>query len=63
MVKVYYKGRHVCDEPPYTEEEEMALYKAASARGGLTILHGSPGAASQPLPKVPPPPAGKPPRS
>lgn len=34
-------GIHYYHEPPYTEEEEMAMYKAfAGGPEGFTILHG-----------------------
>jgi hypothetical protein len=60
MVKVYYKGRHVGDEPPYTEEEELELYRMASYQGGgATILHGPRAAMPPRPPEVPPPPAKK----
>jgi hypothetical protein len=65
MVNVYNrKGELIYREPPYTEEEEMELYKAMSyAGGGATILHGSPDASPPSPPKAPQPQAGKPRRS
>jgi hypothetical protein len=52
-------------EPPYTEEEALEIYAGVSAKGGVTMLHGSspPGAQPQPQPEAPPPPARKPRRS
>jgi hypothetical protein len=63
MVRVRAENGSYYHEPPYTDAEEMALYKAASARGGLTILHGPPAASPQPLPSAPQQPARKPRRS
>jgi hypothetical protein len=70
MVAVYYQGRIVAHEPPYTDEESMEIYAAASyAGGGATILHGStppgqtpPVASPQRAPEAPPQTAAKTPK-
>ena len=60
MVKVYDKnGKHVMNEPPYTEAEEMDLYRRVGG-GPVAILHAPKAAAS---PQSPPPPNVKPRRS
>jgi hypothetical protein len=33
-------GIHYYHEPPYTWEEEMAIYKGMDINGPVTILHG-----------------------
>ena len=51
-------GIHFYHEPPYTFEEEMAIYKGMDIDGPVTILHGPRPAASKPAtpPQKPPPP-------
>ena len=62
MVAVYYKGEIAFHEPPYTEEEEFELYKAASYKDGAVIVRGSPrGSGTSPAspPSAPKPPEAK----
>ena len=54
MVDVIYKGRVVCREPPFTEEEEFELYKAASYKDGAVIVRGSPRGSAATAPASPP---------
>jgi hypothetical protein len=60
MVRIISPEGGIWDEPPYTEEEELALYKAMSCEGGTTILHGArPPVAEPPLPSAKPTPPEK----
>jgi hypothetical protein len=55
MVKKVAENGSFYHEPPYTEEEELALYRHGPS---FTVLHSSrpPAAPKHPLPKSPQPP-------
>jgi hypothetical protein len=61
MVRMVSDEGGIWHEPPYTEEEEMELYRLATYKPGATFLHGPrpPGEEPPSPPAEPPLPAEK----
>ena len=62
MVRRVSKQGGVWHEPPYTEEEEAAFYRAAVGEGPFTFLHSGGEQPSPPAPVEKPQPPRKTPR-
>lgn len=65
MVRKINEDGYVYHEPPYTEAEQMEMYRAMSLRPGATITrpNGQPAPQAAPKPQAARPAAGKRPRA